>query len=71
MADDTDRNEGMDDLRAAIRQLQAEMEWVKVVLLKQEPKDGGAKTSPPWLATITALMVAILPTIILVYKPFG
>lgn len=61
----------MDELKAAVKQLQADMEWVKVVLLRQEPKSNGAKTSPPWLATITALLAAILPTIILVYKPFG
>ena len=56
---DADREDGskgngdMDDIRTALKQLQAEMAWVKVVLSGGKPASSDAKTSPPWVTIIT------------------
>lgn len=55
MADTDDGTKGNDmgDVRAAVKQLQAEMEWVKVVLSGQKPAEAPQKTSPPWITIVT------------------
>lgn len=74
MADTDGGKEDMEmtELRSAVERLQAEMAWVKLMLSKQKPSEAPhVKTSPPtWLATATALAVAIIPAIILT-KPWG
>lgn len=64
-----DGGNNMRDIKSAVERLQAEMEWVKVVL-GQRPQDTGKKTSPPWLGSAVVLAAAILPAII-VSKPWG
>lgn len=53
-------------LEQAIERLQAELEWIKMVLGGKVPEHQPEKTSPPWvlilIGSVTPLGVAILTT---------
>jgi hypothetical protein len=69
-----EREESMADkltkLETTVERMQAELEWVKVVLSGKKPEDTAAKTSPPWLATASLLIVPIV-TAIIATKPWA
>jgi hypothetical protein len=63
-------NDEMSDLRSAVERLQAEMEWVKVMLSGQRPASKEQKTSPPWVTTAALLGVPII-TALIATKPWA
>jgi hypothetical protein len=60
----------MDEIRSAIRQLQAEMAWVRAMLTGQKPSEASQRTSPPWLTSVSLIAVPII-TAIIATKPWS
>lgn len=60
----------MTELKDAVRKLQAEMEWVKVMLSGQRPSEVPERTSPPWVTTFALIAVPIV-TAIIATKPWA
>jgi hypothetical protein len=65
-----DPDEDMDDIKSAIKQLQAEMLWVRSILTMQRPSDAPLRTSPPWLTLCLGGLVPIVVAVIAT-KPWG
>lgn len=63
---DQDMADRITKLEQAIERLQAELEWIKMVLGGKVPKQHEERTNPPWVlilvGSITPLAAAIITT---------
>lgn len=62
--DDETMGDRVSRLEAAIRQLQAELEWIKVALQGRIPADVKEKTSPPILGPVVVALIGAIGAIV-------